>query len=459
MNAPLRPDEELAPLEGEARTPSGARAALQPPPPDPRARAFIARFLGIRAATDALVAGLTPEDCALQSMPKASPVKWHLGHTTWFLEAFLLAPHARGYQSAGNHFDAIFNSHFESLGPPLAKESRGLLSRPSFDEIMAHRSRVSDAVAELLATRWPLPDGAVAALELAMQHEQQHQEQMLADLKHLWWSNPLRPAYRAMPVQAVSGSRPLVWFPGEEALREIGHGGGGFAFDNEKPRHRQFVAAFEIGSRLVTNGEYQDFMDDNGYQRPELWMVDGWTHVKRLGWTAPLYWERQGRRMMQFTLSGMRVLDPDEPVCHVSWYEADAYARWAGARLPTEAEWEVAALDATQGGNFAESARFHPAPLSGLRADWGAAQLFGDVWEWTGSPYQAYPGYRPAPPPLGEYNSRFMVNQFVLRGGSCATPQTHIRATYRNYLAPNARWQFTGIRLARDLDLATRPAP
>ncbi|MFO1319863.1 MAG: ergothioneine biosynthesis protein EgtB [Burkholderiales bacterium] len=420
------------------------------PVPDPQARRLIARFLGIRAATESLIAGLSAEDCALQSMPKASPVKWHLGHTTWFFETFVLLPNVPGFKATHESYTGIFNAHFESLGPRLPKESRGLLSRPALDEILQYRNRINEAVVELLSGRWPLPGRLAEAFELCLQHEQQHQEQILADLKHLWSCNPMRPVYRPLPLQAATALKPLTWFPCADGVREIGHAGPEFAFDNERPVHKQFVGPFELASRLVTGGEFLDFMEDGGYQKPEVWMVDGWNHVKRLGWSSPLYWERQGRRWMQFTLSGLREVDTDEPVCHVSWYEADAYARWAGARLPTEAEWEVAAIDATQGGNFAESGRLHPSPLPALRADWGPAQLFGDAWEWTSSVHQPYPGYKPAAGPLGEYNSRFMVNQFVLRGGSCATPQAHIRASYRNYLPPHARWQFTGIRLARD---------
>lgn len=396
------------------------------------------------------MAGLSPEDCALQSMPKASPVKWHLGHVTWFFETFVLSPHVRRYRPYNEAFAHIFNSHFDSLGSRFPRENRGLLSRPSLDDVIAYRARVNEAIVDFLSNRWPLPAGAMDALQLAIQHEQKQQEQILADLKHLWSSNPMRPAYRPMPLQAATAARPLVWFPCAEGLREIGYQGEDFCFDNERPAHRQYVQGFELASRLVTVGEYLDFMDDGGYQRAELWMSDGWSHVRRLGWQAPLYWERQGRKWLQFTLAGQREVDPDEPVCHVSWYEADAYARWAGARLPTEAEWETAANDATQGGNFLESGRLHPSPLSALRADWGPAQLFGDAWEWTSSTHQPYPGYKAQSGPIGEYSSRFMVNQFVLRGGSCATPQSHIRSSYRNFQPPHTRWQFTGIRLARD---------
>ena len=445
-NLGLREQPPPSPVEA-APTDAAAEDARTP---DPGARPLISRFLAVRASTEALIAGLSAEDCALQSMPKASPVKWHLGHTTWFFETFVLLSHARRYRAYDDQFGPLFNSHFESLGPRLPKESRGLLSRPTLDAVMRYRSHVSEAMVDFLAGRWPIAPEAMTALELGLQHEQREQEQILADLKHLWSSNPLRPVFRPLPLQAATALKPLTWFPCAEGVREIGHAGEGFAFDNERPRHREFLEAFEIGSRLVTSGEYLDFIDDGAYQRPELWMADGWNHVKRLGWNAPLYWERHGRKWVQYTLSGLREVDPDEPVCHVSWYEADAYARWAKARLPTEAEWELVAQEATQGGNFLETGRLHPSPLSALRADWGPAQLFGDVWECTSSVHQPYPGHTPAVGPLGEYDARFMVNQFVLRGGSCATPQAHIRTTYRNYRPPHARWHFTGIRLARN---------
>lgn len=444
MNGPIPPMDPVLP---EAEAPAnGGRLHV----PDPAARQLLARFQTIRTATESLVAGLSPEDCALQSMPKASPLKWHLGHTTWFLEHFLLQRYSRRYRPWHDSAAYLFNSHHEAAGPHLPREQRGLIARPMLDEVLAWRRQVNEAVADVVASRWPQPEPLMEMLELAMQHEQQHQEGMVADLKHLWSGSPFKPVFRPLPVQAAAGPRPLQWFPCAEGVRTIGHQGDGFAFDNELPSHRQFVQAFEIASRLITCGEYLDFMEDNGYQRPELWMADGMSHVRRLGWNAPLYWERQGRKWMQYTLSGPREVDADEPVCHLSWYEADAYARWAGARLPTEAEWEVAAVDAGQGGTFAESGRFHPAPLLALRADWGPAQLFGDAWEWTASPHAPYPGFQPFAGPRGEYSGKFMVNQFVLRGGSCATPQSHIRASYRRHLSPATRWQFTGIRLARD---------
>jgi ergothioneine biosynthesis protein EgtB len=435
---------------GNARHGGGGGASAPGVAPDPAARALISRLLVIRGATEALVAGLSPEDCAVQSFAKASPVKWHLGHTTWFLENFVLVPHLRRYQKYDESLDALFDPGFDASSARLPLESRSMMTRPALAEIQNYRALVDERVAEFIAARWPLAPEALDAIELAMHNEQQHQEQIVADIKHLFWSSPRRPAFRPLPLQAATALKPMTWFSYREGLREIGHGGDGFRFDNEAPRHRQFVHAFELASRLVTAGEYLDFMDDGGYRRPELWMADGWNQVECLGWTAPLYWEPQGRRMMQYTLSGMREVENHEPVVHVSWYEADAYARWAGARLPTEAEWEVAAVDATQGGNFAESARFHPSPLLALRAEWGPAQLFGDTWEWTSSPYMAYPGYRPSSGPVAARDARSMAGHMVLRGGSCATPQAHIRSTYRHYLSPGARWHFSGIRLARD---------
>lgn len=447
MNGPMSPMES-APAAPAALVPEIDDRA-HGPVPDPSARQWITRLLGIRSATEALIAGLGAEDCALQSMPKASPVKWHLGHTTWFLEHFVLGAHAPRYKPWHEACAFLFNSHYEAAGPAIARDQRGLVARPTLEEVLQWRRHVNDAIADVLATRWPQPEALLAALELGLQHEQQHQERMLADLKHLWSGSPFKPVYRPWSMQAVAGPRPLQWFPCAEGLRTIGHAAEGFSFDNERPAHRQFVPAFELGSRLITCGEFLDFIEDGGYQRPEFWMADGIHHVRRLHWSAPLYWERQGRQWVHYTLSGVRVVDPDEPVCHVSWYEADAYARWAGARLPTESEWEVAAADAGQGGNLAEAGRFHPAALQALRADWGPAQLFGDVWEWTASPHGAYPGFRPAAGPLAEYSGKFMVNQYTLRGGSCLTPQSHIRATYRRHLSPATRWQFTGIRLAR----------
>ncbi|HEX7896316.1 MAG TPA: ergothioneine biosynthesis protein EgtB [Planctomycetota bacterium] len=385
-----------------------------------------ARFETIRDATLRLAAPLSADDCQAQSHPDASPVKWHLAHTTWFFETFVLG-------RRGGLNGALFNSYYASLGEPLPRASRALLTRPSLDDVLRYRREIDREVCRT-------PDVDAALVELGLQHEQQHQELILTDLKHLLWMNPARPAYvkRAAEARDVDAS-PAAWmeFPG--GLVEIGADGSGFAFDHERPRHRRFLEPFALASRPVTCGEYLEFMRDGGYTRPELWLSDGWDAVRREGWTSPLYWE-DGRL---FTLAGPRPLDPLEPVCHVSAYEADAYARWAGARLPGEDEWEVAAERARlPRGTFLESGRLHPAPGP-------AARLLGDVWEWTRSAYGPYPGYRAPDGELGEYNGKFMSGRLVLRGGSCATPESHVSATYRNYFPPDTRWQFTGIRLAK----------
>jgi ergothioneine biosynthesis protein EgtB len=392
-----------------------------------------ARYAGVRAQTEALAAPLSPEDCALQSMPDASPVKWHLGHTTWFFETFILERALRDFTPYRTEFRTLFNSYYVAVGPRHPRPERGLLSRPSLDEVWAYRASVDERMQKVLSsgTRF------AQLIELGLNHEQQHQELILTDLKHLLSRNPLLPQYSAPVPPAGAGVLPMRWTGFPEGIRQIGHDGEGFAFDNEQPRHRVYLRPFEVAERLVTNGEYRAFMDDGGYQRPELWLSEGWDVRQTQGWTAPLYWADDG----QFTLQGLRAIEPEEPVIHVSYYEADAYARWAGARLPGEAEWEVAGEGAARSGNFLESGRLHPAPGGGM---------FGDVWAWTTSTYGPYPGFRAAPGAVGEYNGKFMVNQYVLRGGSCATPASHIRASYRNFFPASARWQFSGLRLARD---------
>jgi ergothioneine biosynthesis protein EgtB len=410
-----------------------------------------ARYTEVRQRTLALAGPLSAEDCGAQSMPEASPVKWHLAHTTWFFETFVLPKAVPGHRPPDRAYRELFNSYYQSVGAQHPRPQRGLLTRPSLDEVRAYRSRVDDALLS-----W-LEDGAdpelLAVVELGLHHEQQHQELILTDLKHLFGCNPLRPAYRAQ-VLARGEPSALRWQSHPEGVFEIGHGGPGFAFDNESPRHRVFVEAFELASRPVSCGEYLEFMADGGYGRSELWLSEGWRAVFERGWQAPLYWERSGELWLQHTLAGLREVDPAEPVCHVSHFEADAFARWAGARLPDEAEWELVAADAGQDGNLAESGRLHPAaaPPRGAEATPGAGpqQLFGDVWEWTRSSYGPYPGFRPLAGGLGEYNGKFMSGQLVLRGGSCATPRSHIRASYRNFFYPSDRWQFSGLRLARD---------
>jgi ergothioneine biosynthesis protein EgtB len=380
-------------------------------------------------------------------MPEASPTKWHLAHTTWFFETFLLTPHLPGYAPLDPAHAFLFNSYYKQLGGHPLRGRRGLLSRPSLDAVHAYRRHVDAGMDRLLE------DGARAAaladlVELGLNHEQQHQELILTDIKHALAQSPLAPAYRAGPPEpAAPAPAPLGWHQHEAGQQLIGHAGDGFAFDNEGPRHPVIVGAFRLASRLVTNAEYLEFMQSGGYERPELWLSDGWDLAPALG-GAPLYWARRDGRWEVLTFAGRQPVALHEPVCHVSYYEADAYARWAGARLPTESEWEVAAAGVPVDGNLLERGRLHPLPAApGAGAP---AQLFGDAWEWTASPYTAYPGYQPPAGVLGEYNGKFMCNQMVLRGGSCVTPRSHVRATYRNFFPPHARWQITGIRLAGD---------
>jgi ergothioneine biosynthesis protein EgtB len=401
-------------------------------------------FLAVRGTTIALAEPLTPEDQMVQSMADASPTKWHLAHTTWFFETFVLGPFRPGYQPFHPAFAELYNSYYEAVGPRVARAERGLLSRPSLAEVHAYRRQVDEVVVGALAAE-QLPPPALALVTLGLHHEQQHQELVLTDIKHALSRNPMRPTYR-QGHRPPAATPPLTFIPFAEGLVSIGQGGDGsaFAFDNEGPRHRVYLRPFALASRLVTCGEYLAFIDDGGYRRPELWLSDGWDTARSHSWKAPLYWaERQGDEIgwIHHTLGGTRPVDPAEPVCHVSHYEADAYARWADARLPTEAEWERAAAPRPVQGNFLESARLHPC---------GGDDLYGDLWQWTGTPYAPYPGYRPPPGALGEYNGKFMSNQMVLRGGSCFSPRSHLRATYRNFFPPAARWQMTGIRLAQD---------
>jgi ergothioneine biosynthesis protein EgtB len=380
-------------------------------------------------------------------MEDASPTKWHLAHTTWFFETLVLEPALPGYKPWDPRFRVLFNSYYHAIGEPFARPRRGLLTRPALDEVLAWRRRVDGDVSALLDD--PARDRRAVdeRVEIGIHHEQQHQELVLTDLKHALSLNPLEPAYRESPPPARAAAPPLGWQPLAGGLREIGFAGEGFAFDNEKPRHRVWLEPCEIASRPVTNAEYLDFVRDGGYARPELWLSEGWARVQSQGWRAPLYWRQAEGAWRCFTLAGPRPLDPAEPVCHVSHFEADAYARWAGARLPSEAEWECAAQGLALEGNLAESGLFHPRATPAAA---GLAACFGDVWEWTASPYLPYPGFRPFAGALAEYNGKFMSGQLVLRGGSCATPASHLRASYRNFFPPDARWQFSGIRLARD---------
>jgi ergothioneine biosynthesis protein EgtB len=405
-------------------------------------------YCRVRAATELLCRGLEVEDHCIQSMPDVSPPKWHLAHTTWFFETFLLAPFFPRYRVFDPAYHYLFNSYYESAGTPYPRAQRGLLSRPTVEEVYRFRAHVDRGIEALLARSAGSANASQIAerVTLGAHHEQQHQELLLTDIKHNFAINPLRPVYRQAAGEGGSAPR-LAWrtYPG--GLEILGHAGEGFAFDNETPPHRVHLEPYALASRPVTNGEYLTFIEDGGYARAELWLADGWRTVKEQGWRAPLYWEPGEGQWQQMTLGGLRDVAPDEPVCHVSYYEAEAYARWAGARLPTEAEWETAARDEAIAGNLLESGRLHPRPA---RAGSGLRQVYGDVWEWTASPYVPYRGYRPLAGALGEYNGRFMCNQYVLRGGSCATPASHLRATYRNFFPPAARWQFSGIRLARD---------
>jgi ergothioneine biosynthesis protein EgtB len=404
------------------------------------------RFREVRSFSERLVAHLAPEDLMVQSMPDASPAKWHLAHTTWFFETFLLSEFLPGYAPYDPEFRTVFNSYYKRLGKHPVRGTRGMFSRPTLDRVLAYRSHVNAAMDQLLASG--VPENAEELVVLGLNHEQQHQELIVTDLKHAFWSQPLRPSFVEQSPSTERASGALQWtsFRGGEV--EIGHTGSGFAFDNELPRHAFLLRPYRLANRLTTNREYLEFMHDGGYEKPELWLSDGWDAVQQNGWDAPFYWEQEGLGWQVFTASGTRPVALDEPVCHVSFYEADAFARWAGARLPLEGEWEQAAESLATKGNFAESGAFHPSPAPNSNGE--LAQMFGDVWEWTASPYVGYPGFVPAAGLVGEYNGKFMCNQFVLRGGSCATPQSHIRASYRNFFPPHARWQFMGIRLAAD---------
>jgi ergothioneine biosynthesis protein EgtB len=401
-------------------------------------------FRDSQSALEELARPLDPEDCVVQSMPEASPVKWHLAHVAWFFETFVLAP--AGLPPHDERFRFLFNSYYEAVGARHPRPQRGLLSRPTLREVAAYRAHVAAGMEQVLASPGTAQRFAFAT-ELGVNHAEQHFELLLTDVKTVLAPNPLRPAYREERLPRGEVDAPLRFQPFAGGLVEVGHRGEGFAFDNEGPRHQVFLQPFALASRLVTCGEYLAFMADGGYRRPELWLSDGWAACQLRGWTSPLYWEACGDRWQVATLHGLREVDPLEPVCHVSFYEADAYARWAGARLPTEHEWELAAAAQPVEGNLAGSI-FHPRPLLQAPPPGRIAQLFGDVWEWTASPYVAYPGFAPFPGAFGEYNGKFMANQMVLRGGSCATPRRHMRATYRNFFHPDARWQFSGIRLA-----------
>ncbi|MEO1146443.1 MAG: ergothioneine biosynthesis protein EgtB [Cyanobacteria bacterium J06638_22] len=411
---------------------------------------LVDRYGQVRQLSEALAAPLAIEDYGIQSMPDVSPTKWHLAHVTWFFETFLLRPYLKDYIVFHPKFGYLFNSYYEAIGQRHPRSERGLLSRPTVEEVYRYRAYVDDAMRSLLSTQADHPDVQERTI-LGLHHEQQHQELLLTDIKHVLAINPLRPAYREDLPQFESAPTPRkeTWLDYPENRYTIGFEGTDFAFDNESPKHPVYLQDFWLASRLVTNGEYLEFMEAGGYEKPEYWLAEGWAMLQTQGWNAPLYWETVDGDWQLMTLGGMRSLNLDEPVCHVSYFEADAYATWAGKRLPTEAEWEVAAASVTPAGNLLERGYLHPVPATNVsRPD----QLFGDVWEWTQSAYLPYPGFKAASGAIGEYNGKFMCNQMVLRGGSCVTPPGHIRATYRNFFPASTRWQFSGIRLAGGAD-------
>ncbi|HWZ44346.1 MAG TPA: ergothioneine biosynthesis protein EgtB [Candidatus Saccharimonadales bacterium] len=419
--------------------------------PEPKAwETMLGHYNAVRRQMDLLTAPLSPEDHVAQSGPQTSPAKWHMAHATWFFETFVLTPYLSGYRPFHPLFRALFNSHFNSAGAPPEKAMRSTLSRPSLDQVRMYCRYVDDGIENLLQTAEPSQE-AMKLVELGIHREQQHQELLIADIKHTFWVNPLRPAYQGSnaPATAAETAPPQKPHAYAEGLYDIGAQSDQFSFDHERPRHKVYLQPFRFAVRLVTCGEYMAFIEDRGYSRQELWLADGWKAVQANDWKSPLYWEKAGQEWKIFTCFGTRKLNEHEPVCHVSYYEADAFARWAGARIPTEFEWEVAASQVKPEGNLLEDGHFHPSVARHVEGD-GPMQIFGDAWEWTANSFQPYPGFKPAPGAAGEYNGEFMCNQMVLRGGSCATPRSHVRTSYRKYLAPDARWQFSGIRLADD---------
>jgi ergothioneine biosynthesis protein EgtB len=408
-------------------------------------RMLAERLVATRSLTEDLAGPLSAEDQTVQSMPDVSPTKWHRAHTSWFFETFLLVPGLAGYRQFHPDYGYLFNSYYQAVGAQYPRQERGLVSRPGIQEITDYRVHVDRAMGSLLERR--LDDPTASLVELGIQHEQQHQELLLMDIKHVLSRNPMLPAYDRIELSppSVPGSTTWTSHPGGICL--VGHEGQGFGFDNEFPRHRVYVEPFALADRPVTCGEWLAFLEDGGYRRPELWLSDGWATVRTEGWECPLYWSRADGAWREFTLGGPIPLNPAQPVCHLSYYEADAFARWAGNRLPTEAEWEVAAAGRPTGGNLLDRSVLHPSPVAVSAGD---ASPFGDVWQWTSSAYSPYPGFEIPAGAVGEYNGKFMVNQYVLRGGSCVTPPDHIRTSYRNFFPASARWVFAGLRLARD---------
>ena len=412
---------------------------------------LLGNYLRVRSFTEKLCEPLETEDYVIQTMPDVSPTKWHLAHTSWFFEAFVLNKADQNYKSINPNYAYLFNSYYIQMGERWYRPNRGILSRPTVKEIYAYRKHVDDYMKLLIEEcDKNIFNEFASIIEIGLNHEQQHQELLLTDIKHVLSHNPLRPVYSAKETDKNSIIPDINWIEFEGGISEIGYEGNSFVYDNETPKHREFLNPFKLADRLITNKEYIEFIEDGGYQNAVYWLSDGWATVEKEGWKAPLYWEKKDDRWWNFTLNGFEEVNPGEPVCHISLYEADAFASWKDSRLPTEAEWEVAAADLKYEGNFVETGNFHSAPLkNGSQVK--LKQMYGDVWEWTRSAYTPYPGYKPLPGALGEYNGKFMSSQMVLRGGSCATSQTHIRKTYRNFFPPHSRWQFMGIRLAKDV--------
>ena len=416
---------------------------------------WMARYRRVRAATEALAAPLSPEDQQIQSMPDASPTKWHLAHTAWFFETFLLTPSLADYAPLDPRYAYLFNSYYEAVGERHPRPLRGLITRPTSVQVLDYRAHVDAGMARLIETAsdaaWPAIRDLI---ELGLHHEEQHQELILMDIKHAFSCNALLPAYRETSGRAPARSaKPLGWLSFESGLHEIGHDAEGFAFDNEGPRHKVWVECFDLADRLSTAGEYLAFMQDGGYARPDLWLSDGWAAVQREGWRAPLYWREGEGGWRVFTLEGERAVDPADPVCHLSFYEADAFARWSGARLPTEAEWEIAAGSQHSPAKEVDHPSTEDRPLHPALASSGAGlrQVGDALWQWTASAYLPYPGFHTAAGAVGEYNGKFMSGQMVLRGGACISAPGHTRITYRNFFPPEARWAFSGVRLARNV--------
>jgi len=405
--------------------------------------ALLARYDHVRRQTESICSPLATDDYQVQSILQTSPPKWHIAHVSWFFETFVLTKFRSEYQPFDVRFDYLFNSYYYTHGKMFARSDRGLLSRPTVEEIYRYRAYVDDNMRQLITHG---EDSAWRDLsflvELGLNHEQQHQELLLMDIKHNFSINPLEPAYRKDLPESRCETREMRWLERSGGIRQMGHQGGEFAFDNETPRHQVLMQKHRLADRFVTNGEYLEFIEADGYQNPALWLADGWALLQCEAWRNPLYWKRDGDHWTQFTLGGRRHLSVNEPVCHISYYEADAYARWAGKRLPLESELEVFLAEQPVHGNFACSDLLHPSPAG------DAGQWYGDLWAWTASPYTAHPGFRPLEGSMGEYNGKFMSNQMVLKGGCCITPAEHIRASYRNFFYPHERWAFTGLRLA-----------